>query len=212
MTTDVIMLTGTGGTGKTTCASFIKDTHSNCFVAPSYTREAYASFGVKSEIDTASMDLLTKLKLQQHVYDVYLSNVYLALYKNSKADLVLFERSPFDHVAYAEQTIKNCKPEFTKLFEEGMTSFNVVEMLEQANDLIADTSAKLFYFPYPAPWTNESSVDDGFRLVDSEKDSSVDHYIQSSLKASKVPFKTVYADSVANRSAFILNSGRKTLC
>jgi predicted ATPase len=181
----IFMLSGAGGTGKTTllknvCGSFPKSK-----VVGSLTRQAYAEYVLKNpefsnEGSALSQSFEARQKFQDFVFEHYLDNVY-SLIESSKSEGVthlMFERSPWDHLAYAKTTLVLARPSSTGV--------------EQALSLMDRFEAKVIYFPYPAPWHGDNSTKDGFRHVDKTKDSAWDDEILKLLLENQTSFSFPY--------------------
>lgn len=162
-----IMFSGTGGTGKSTIYTQICSELKQA-AWPSFTREAYALKGVKSEIESLTLSKEAQEDLQLFIINFFVDKVRSLVESNNSRVPLIFERSIFDHLAYSTQSSPSLGEKLKPLVESFLQDINPV----------------VIYFPYPCPWSNSSSVEDGFRKVDPVKDTNIDSMIKH--------FKNVY--------------------
>lgn len=180
-----IMFCGVGGTGKSSVAQALKDTH---HVPGSITRDAYAKYGIKDQKAGDAMKVAERLTFQSWLYGYYLGRVRELLDDQPKPiKPLLLERSPIDHLAY-----------------RGLIAEPKDWQFHQALDLIYQLNAIIFFFPYPTPWGGQ---DDGFRNVNAEQDFKLNALMLDYLNRLEVPYTTLSDFNLDARISLVKHYG-----
>lgn len=164
-----IFLCGTGATGKTWLAKRL-EFHLHAKYSASVVRGFYAFKGIKDEkVYQETLSPEDKLAFQFELFDYYLQKTEDAIRENKENGnyLTIFDRSPFDHLAY---TLYNAG---SLMHSDNLKRYQEYE--QKAYAFLYRNSLALFYMPYPNP--NVEQVEDGFRKVDYTKDTIVDALI-----------------------------------
>lgn len=154
----ILILTGTGGTGKTTIIEELKllakenqfAMDSTTVFIGSPTRSFYQKEGMENETELESKDDQFKCDFQLRLFD-YSIDHYASEYLNSTSSMLISDRCPIDMLAYTllrSQTTMN----------EGRYQECINKLLDFFK-LISENNVFLAELAYPAPWCSE----DGFR-------------------------------------------------
>jgi predicted ATPase len=161
----LITLAGSGGTGKTTVVNALKDIlEDKMHFHESIVRTFYMLRGVKSEVNYLAMTIEDRKKFQIELVQYYISELTLAC-SLIQDKIIICDRSVFDHIGYS-------------LYGGGsVINFEDMSILHQQITAFRKLKPKVFYCPYPAPWTKGKKVEDEFRAVEPAKDTIIDAII-----------------------------------
>jgi hypothetical protein len=162
----------------------------NSVIHRSIVREFYAKQGVQSEVAFLAMPLEARHTFQLDLYDYYLDALE-AFVRETPQQVILCERSIFDHFAYT-------------LYGTGalLTKANIDHLWHGVRRFIA-LKPTTFYLPYPTPW--DACGEDGFRAREVAKDTLVDAVIAKLLSTSRTVWQgTLPFDSVDARAKYVI--------
>ena len=161
----ILILTGTGGTGKTTIIEQLKNMakqnefamdSSTVFIG-SPTRSFYEKEGIQNEAELESKDDEFKSNFQLNLFN-YSIDHYASLYLNSTSSMLVSDRCPIDMLAYT--LLRSQATMSAAQYEECMGK------LIGFFRTISDHNVFLAELGYPVPWNSE----DGFRSTGFVKD------------------------------------------
>lgn len=163
----LVFNSGAGRTGKTSVVNAIKAMAPvfgrKVVSMPSITRSVYAELGIPDEGTALDMSVDMQLRLQAAINAKYYSSAEEFLKASQDADMVMIDRSPYDHISY---------------FLHGMMMHTTVDevkgKIEHANEWMAMmggfcSKQYIVNFPFPEPWHTETQSSDGFRRDPSGK-------------------------------------------
>lgn len=157
----VLSLCGVASTGKTTVAAALKEKYGDAIACmPSVARELFKQRGFKTEADMLSLSIDRLADFQVELFSTFCTKAkefYALSCKTPKVRAVLWERSPFDYLAYI-------------LTHVGVEHVNAAQLRRDTLALLKSTSPQVFVFPYPCPWHLDGSkaAEDGVRAVNAK--------------------------------------------
>jgi hypothetical protein len=170
-TKTLITFSGAGATGKT---SIVEKLHSmmpgKSAIHRSIVREFYAKQGVPSEAAFLAMPQEARYTFQLDLFDYYLTALETFV-RETTAEVVLCERSVFDHFAY------------TMYGTGSLLVAKDIQILHHGIRRFVALKPMVFYLPYPTPWDSQGA--DGFRARELAKDTLVDAMISKLLSQSR---------------------------
>lgn len=152
----IVYLAGVGGVGKTTIVNAIEQSMPHVKIVRSQSRKAYARTATTEKVALQQTEDERKA-FQTNIWKEYLhewGNVV-----NGDDEVVLFERSPYDYVAYQISVLPNLT------VEEMATLSTTIKFMEE-NKAFNQT---VLYVPFPVPWGNGDSESDATRFAPSGK-------------------------------------------
>jgi hypothetical protein len=165
--TNLVFTSGAGSTGKTSVVDALK-TMAPVFgkkvvSMPSITRSVYAELGINSEGAALDMNIEDQKRLQTAINTKYYSSAEQFLNANQDADLVVIDRSPYDHITYYMHGLMmhTTAPEISG---KRLTANAWIRNIARGCDMV-----NVVFFPFPEPWHTETESSDGFRRDPSGK-------------------------------------------
>ena len=167
-----VAIVGAGGVGKSTLLNLFRDTGWKVF--PSITREFYQLVGISDE--TAYMQLSTdeKVNFQRKMRMFYMKRYTEFLHDNPAMDTIT-DRSIFDHMAYGVYGL-----------EKAFTPRSIQQLIDTCVAFANQSYTHLFFIPYPQPFMETASIEDGFRNTDASKNYSVSSLMLSTIYLEKI--------------------------
>jgi hypothetical protein len=173
----MIMFVGAGAVGKTSVLNeYMEMTWEPIVPIKSIIRDFYRSRGYSSQESVGKLSNTEQMHFQHDLMSAYIRN--LLNVDRTYPQSILFDRSPFCHLAYVlhaeNQVLDPQTPE---------TKYSIVESaLSHTNRPIF-----LFLFDYPQPWMTDKTGEDGFRRYTPQKNSLITsiafHYAQKFARA-----------------------------
>lgn len=187
----VLTFAGVGGSGKSMVSKELKRFYGERIAcAPSFTREGYAtarSVGLHVPNEAAALALSAE---DAGTFQTYLLENFLAKARNfikvSKCDpkvkAIVFERSPFDHLAYIRTQVLS-------------GNYHTPTLNKKIESFQKQVVPHLVYFQPPerAPWYSQAALADGFRKVDPHKNYELDVELVSQLALFKPASSTYFS-------------------
>lgn len=168
----VVFLSGAGGVGKTSVVEAMKfqleATTTKANFTISTTRKSYETCGVRDEAHCASLSTVDKIRLQNQIFTDYCENLRTEIVKavDSGVDLLVVDRSPFDHASYMFNLIPDLVLEFVaRRVQEAKDAFTPATCTYYSSGVITEVEASLWFFAYPTAWAKLNTASDGFRYV-----------------------------------------------
>lgn len=196
----LICCAGTGGTGKTSLVNALTQRLESegrpnfIHIIRSVVRAYYASKGLADEAAFLALSPAERYEFQLGLYSFYVDNLIKEM-KNPKAQLLLCERSIFDHYSY------------TVYGMETMLDDRTMNLLHRGIEAFCNLHVRVLYLPYPTPWDNAVGVADGFRARQLSKDTIVDALIFKQLSTHRSVWAgTVPIDTPEARAQYILSN------
>lgn len=185
----VLTFAGVGGSGKSLVSKELKKFYGDKIAcAPSFTREGYATartVGLSVPNEAAALALSAE---DAGTFQTYLLENFLAkarsFIKVSKCDpnvkAIVFERSPFDHLAYIRTQVL-------------VGNYHTPTLNKKIESFQKQVDPHLVYFQPPehAPWYRQAAIADGFRKIDPRKNYELDVELVSQLALFK-PARATY--------------------
>jgi GTP-binding protein EngB required for normal cell division len=166
-TVQVLYLSGAAATGKTSVINSLTSQESVRVLAkPSTTRSSYAKLGIKNVAECDGLGLERQLELQAQIFTDYAESVYASKEQAVREgyDVVAIDRSPLDHSSFLFQLVPELDLEFInkrmKDIDEVLT--RVSDPLT-TNGVTCNFVQTIWFFPFPMPWADHKSREDGFR-------------------------------------------------
>ena len=154
MQNQLLCYSGSGGTGKSVVLAAVSDALAQSGVPhtifPSVVRGYYAAQGLADQAAFKALPDDRRHQFQLGLLDYYISSLteHLATYPC----LVICDRSPFDHYAYAIDGVH-------------LSLVELAEIRAKASKFAVDHIGGIVFFPYPAPFSRDVDPD-SFRLAD----------------------------------------------
>ncbi len=152
MVKNVIVACGVGQTGKTEVISRLAEAKGWIFI-PSVTREFYKLEGISTEEQFKQMVPQQAFAFQFRILEYYINN-FTKIVAGNQDKTLIFDRSPIDHVAYTISAMIQT-PESVSIEEINRLVEKIIPIFEHIK--------RIFYFPYPVSWSDNSPGSDGFR-------------------------------------------------
>jgi Ni2+-binding GTPase involved in maturation of urease and hydrogenase len=158
----VFVNSGAGAVGKTSVvlkALEYADAYGLKIISvPSTTRQVYAALGISTEKAATEMSTEEQFHLQEAIHNSYYENTAKFIRENQDVDVIMIDRSPYDHVSYQLHNMAR-----------HLTLKDVQEDLKRAHQfmlLIVQNASQtiLMQYKFPDYWhTYETESSDGFR-------------------------------------------------
>lgn len=160
---NILVLTGTGATGKDYVAKALKERWGDLIsIASSPTRKASLDYGIKTEAEGARLKGEELQDFQFFLFDAYLNNlrevVRNAVLKKNRGILHIIIRAPIDYAAYCHAVLPFDDLDTTKLRAK----------TKRGMDILSACGAKVVVTPWPTPWYGSTS--DDYRKTENKKD------------------------------------------
>lgn len=186
----VLTFAGVGGSGKSLVSKELKKFYGDSIAcAPSFTREGYAtarSIGLTVPNEAAALALSAE---DAGSFQTFLLENFLAKARNfikvsrcdPKVKAIVFERSPFDHLAYIRTQVL-------------VGNYHTPTLNKKIESFQKQVAPHVVYFqpPEQAPWYTAASLTDGFRKVDPKKNYELDVELVSQLALFKPAASTYF--------------------
>jgi hypothetical protein len=164
----VVFLCGPGASGKGTILKELKaELGDQVMLFPSTNRAAADQAGFNSEKEMLSLTPRDHTKVQVGIYRFYREALSKALtdFRKSTAEILVTERSPVDYLAYIDMIRDHGSLTAAELLAYGIQNYKEIH---QRN---FDTFTVML--PWPVPWSGSAQTQDGFRHVDSSKETAL---------------------------------------
>jgi hypothetical protein len=164
----VVFMCGPGGSGKGTVLKELKsELGDRVMLFPSTNRAAADKAGFSNEKEMLSLTPKDHTKVQIFIYKFYREALTKALteFRKSDAEILLTERSPIDYLAYIDMIRDPGSLTTNELTSHGVKNY------KEVHDRNFDTFTVML--PWPVPWYGNGGTEDGFRHVDSSKESTL---------------------------------------
>lgn len=193
---------GAGGAGKTvTLDAVLKQLSEKGIKAhfePSIVRGFYAKKGVADQAAFLALPVEERRPFQIELYKYYLS--HMADVVNTRDEIVLSDRSPFDHLAFTTQGVSD------------ITLAEFAELRKMANDFADTYINTVFFFPYPTPFSKDKDPDN-FRVAHPSQNIMIDALMYRLSNPGLVDYERVIVHamllgepiSIERRASFIVN-------
>lgn len=168
----LIFLSGAGGVGKTSVANTLQtegeklDLKVVC--TKSTTRQSYAKCGVSDETACANLSAANQTHLQDTIFYDYCANLEASIAKaiEDEQDILVVDRSPYDHASYMFQLIPTLELEFIeKRMKEVKVVMEALTHKHYSNRVVTAIEPQLWLFEYPTSWAKTQASEDGFRYA-----------------------------------------------
>lgn len=164
----VVYLAGVGGVGKTTMVDAIEKSMPDVMIVRSASRKAYVDKGVTERQALAETED-QRIEFQTQIFKDYKQSWDDAIY--SDAQVILFERSPFDYLSYQAATLPTLS----------LAAYEAGQYVAQHMMAFADLHQTILYVPFPVPWERAetaSESEDEVRYAPSGKNLAWDSVLR----------------------------------